>query len=196
VKRFEFVGDPSDADLVLELEPTAPVGPTRLLETNKINGTSDPVPMFGLWALTLSVEVALLQKTHDRNFCDAPCSSSLNPSLARSKPPIRMPVQQTPIESGLNYRSRRSVPWNFRVSRSYFRGHFQAAKTAPREAKWRRATGHFEQDKGASAEEAPSFCFPPISAWAFEPRLGKAGVTRRSAGVLRTHWLQEKSSEN
>jgi hypothetical protein len=80
--QFELVGDPAQADLVLELQLTAPVGSTRSLNTNKVNGASDPVPMFRLvvydrkthfvlWAFTESIEVAYLQKTHDRNFDDA-----------------------------------------------------------------------------------------------------------------------------
>jgi hypothetical protein len=80
--QYELVGDPSDADLVLELQLSAPVGSTRSMSTNKVNGASDPVPMFRLvvydrkthfvlWAFTQSVEVAYLQKTHDRNFDDA-----------------------------------------------------------------------------------------------------------------------------
>jgi hypothetical protein len=80
--QFDLVSDPSDADLVLEIQLTAPVGSTRSMNTNKINGASDPVPMFRLtvydrkthyvlWTFTQSIEVALLQKTHDRNFDDA-----------------------------------------------------------------------------------------------------------------------------
>jgi hypothetical protein len=80
--QFELVGDPADADLVLELQLTAPVGSTHSMNTNKVNGASDPVPMFRLvvydrkthyvlWAFTASIEVAYLQKTHDRNFDDA-----------------------------------------------------------------------------------------------------------------------------
>lgn len=74
--EFDLVPDPSDADLVLELELIAPLGPTN---ANKQNGTSDPVPQFRLviydrkrhyilWTLTQSIGVALLQRTHDRNF--------------------------------------------------------------------------------------------------------------------------------
>jgi hypothetical protein len=80
--QYQLVGDPADADLVLELQLTAPVGSTRSMNTNKVNGAADPVPMFRLtvydrkthyilWAFTQSIEVALLQKTHDRNFDDA-----------------------------------------------------------------------------------------------------------------------------
>lgn len=74
--RYQIVGDPSDADVVFELQLIAPPGPTS---GNKINGASDPVPMFRLvvydrkthyvlWALTESIMVAYLQKTHDNNF--------------------------------------------------------------------------------------------------------------------------------
>ena len=77
--QFDLVDDPSEADLVLELQLIAPNGPTN---GSKVNGASDPVPMFRLvvydakthfvlWALTQSIEVAFLQKTHDRNFEDA-----------------------------------------------------------------------------------------------------------------------------
>lgn len=76
---YTLVGDPSQADLVLEVRLTAPYGPSN---PNKQNGTSDPLPMFRLvvydrkshyvlWTVTQSVEWALLQKTHDRNFDDA-----------------------------------------------------------------------------------------------------------------------------
>lgn len=77
--KYELVSDPSEADLVLELQLTAPNGPSR---GSKVNGASDPVPMFRLviydrkthyvlWALTESIEIAFLQKTHDRNFDQA-----------------------------------------------------------------------------------------------------------------------------
>ena len=80
--QFELVSDPADADLVLELQLIAHNGPARSSEVNKVNGASDPLPMFRLvvydrkthyvlWAMTQSVEIAYLQKTHDRNFDDA-----------------------------------------------------------------------------------------------------------------------------
>ena len=80
--RYQLVADPANADLVLELQLTSPSGSTRSMSVNKVNGASDPVPMFRLvvydakthfilWALTQSIEVAVLQKTHDRNFDDA-----------------------------------------------------------------------------------------------------------------------------
>ena len=77
--QYQLVSDPANADLVLELQLTAPNGPTN---GSKVNGASDPVPMFRLvvydakthfvlWALTQSIDVAFLQKTHDHNFDDA-----------------------------------------------------------------------------------------------------------------------------
>lgn len=74
--RFEVVDRPEDADLVLELRLNAPYGPSN---ADKQKGASDPLPMFRLvvydrsshyvlWTLTRSIEVAVLQKTHDRNF--------------------------------------------------------------------------------------------------------------------------------
>lgn len=76
---YKIVDDPRQADLVLELQLTAPYGPSS---ANKQNGASDPLPMFRLviyeagthyvlWALTTSIDPALIQKTHDRNFDQA-----------------------------------------------------------------------------------------------------------------------------
>jgi hypothetical protein len=77
--QYQLVSDPSEADLVLELQLTAPNGPSN---GSKVNGSSDPVPMFRLvvydrkthyilWAFTQSIDIAFKQKTHDRNFDDA-----------------------------------------------------------------------------------------------------------------------------
>ncbi|MBT9330347.1 hypothetical protein [Paracidobacterium acidisoli] len=77
--RYTLVADPAQADLVFEIQLTAPNGPSN---GSKQNGASDPVPMFRLviydrathyilWAMTESVDTALLQKSHDRNFDDA-----------------------------------------------------------------------------------------------------------------------------
>ncbi len=73
---YTLVGDPAQADLVLELRLIAPNGPS---EANKQKGASDPLPMFRLtiydgkthyvlWTVTSSIELAYLQKTHDKNF--------------------------------------------------------------------------------------------------------------------------------
>ena len=77
--QYQLVSDPADADIVLELQLTAPNGPSN---GSKVNGASNPVPMlrlvvydrkthYILWAFTQSIEIAFLQKTHDRNFDDA-----------------------------------------------------------------------------------------------------------------------------
>jgi hypothetical protein len=77
--QYQLVDDPSQADLVLELQVTAPNGPSN---GSKVNGASNPVPMlrlvvydrkthYVLWAFTQSIDVAFLQKTHDRNFDEA-----------------------------------------------------------------------------------------------------------------------------
>lgn len=74
--RYKLVTDPSEADLVFELQLSAPNGPSN---ADKTKGASDPLPMFRLviydrkshyvlWALTESIEQANLQKTHDHNF--------------------------------------------------------------------------------------------------------------------------------
>jgi len=94
-RQFDLVPDPSSADIVLELRLIAPNGPTG---GNKQNGASDPVPMFRLviydrkthyilWTLTKSIGVALLQKTHDRNFDDALNSIILDFQHLTGKPP-------------------------------------------------------------------------------------------------------------
>jgi len=73
---YTLVNDPAAADLVFEIRVTAPSGPQN---PSKVNGASDPLPMarlvvydrpthYILWADTQSVDVALLQKTHDANF--------------------------------------------------------------------------------------------------------------------------------
>jgi hypothetical protein len=77
--HYQLVSAPSEADLVLELQLTAPNGPSQ---GSKVNGASNPVPMFrlvvydskthyALWAFTQSIDIAFLQKTHDRNFDEA-----------------------------------------------------------------------------------------------------------------------------
>src|SRR5277367_4540888 len=74
--RYQIVGEPSEADIVFELHLIAPNAPSN---PSKQNGASDPLPMFRLvvfdrkthyvvWALTESITMALLQKTHDNNF--------------------------------------------------------------------------------------------------------------------------------
>jgi hypothetical protein len=77
--HYEIVSDPQQADLVFELQLTAPLGPA---EASKQKGASDLWPMlrlvifdrkthYVLWALTESIEPANLQKTHDHNFDEA-----------------------------------------------------------------------------------------------------------------------------
>jgi hypothetical protein len=77
--QYQLVDDPSEADLVLELQVTAPNGPSN---GSKVNGSSNPVPMlrlviydrkshYVLWAFTQSIDIAFRQKTHDRNFDEA-----------------------------------------------------------------------------------------------------------------------------
>lgn len=73
---YTLVSDPSKADLVLELQLNAPYGPSN---PSKQNGASDPLPQFRLvvyqgsthyvlWTITRSIDIALLQKSHDHNF--------------------------------------------------------------------------------------------------------------------------------
>src|ERR1700760_4466789 len=77
--RYQLVATPAEADLVFELQLSAPSGPSN---ADKSKGASDPLPMFRLviydktthyflWALTEAIAPASLQKTHDRNFDEA-----------------------------------------------------------------------------------------------------------------------------
>jgi hypothetical protein len=96
--QYELVADPADADLVLELQLTAPNGPTN---GNKVNGASNPVPMlrlvvydrkthYILWAFTESIDIAFRQKTHDRNFDDALTAILVDFESLTGKPPARL----------------------------------------------------------------------------------------------------------
>jgi len=75
-KEYTLVSDPNRADIVLELRLTAPNGPQN---PSRQNGASDPLPQFRLvvydvkshyilWTFTESIEPAILQRTHDKNF--------------------------------------------------------------------------------------------------------------------------------
>ncbi len=77
--RYALVGDPEEADLVFQVRLLAPNGPA---DPNKQKGASDPLPTFQLaiidrkshytlWTVNETVQLAYLQKTHDRNFDDA-----------------------------------------------------------------------------------------------------------------------------
>ena len=103
-KQYALVADPSQADVVLELSLTAPYGPTY---QNKSNGTADSLPQFKLvvydrkthyvlWTITQPVELAYLQKTHDKNFDDALATVlrefiaiSHRPAVAQPLPPAQ-----------------------------------------------------------------------------------------------------------
>jgi hypothetical protein len=92
--RYQIVGDPSQADVVFELQLIAPPGPSS---GNKVNGASDPLPMFRLviydrrthyvlWALTESIMVAYLQNTHDNNFDAALAALAMDLKRVTSAP--------------------------------------------------------------------------------------------------------------
>ncbi|MBB5343597.1 hypothetical protein [Tunturibacter empetritectus] len=96
--RYQLVSTPGEADLVFELQLTAPNGPQN---ANKQNGASDPLPMFRLviydratryilWALTESIDAALVQKTHDHNFDQALAELVLDAGRLTKSPPSGM----------------------------------------------------------------------------------------------------------
>jgi hypothetical protein len=102
--EYELVTDPADADLVFELQLSAPNGPSN---ANKQKGASDPLPMlrlvifdrrthYALWALTESIDPAALQKTHDHNFDDA--IAALVQDLKRLTSPH--PAERSQMQSG------------------------------------------------------------------------------------------------
>jgi len=93
-KQYTLVMDPNQADLVLELRLTAPNGPQN---PSRQNGASDPLPQFrlvaydvkshyALWTFTESIEPAILQKTHDKNF-DKALAALLAQFLSIAHPP-------------------------------------------------------------------------------------------------------------
>ena len=97
-RQYVLVNDPSQADLVLELHLTAPNGPTN---PNRQNGAADPLPQFKLviydrkthyvlWTITQSIDIALLQKNHDKNF-DRALSAVLEQFIAISHRPAAAP---------------------------------------------------------------------------------------------------------
>lgn len=92
---YQVVNDPSQADLVLELSLSAPNGPSN---ANKVKGASDPLPQFRLvvydrrthvvlWTLTQAIDIAYLQKTHDRNFDQALTTLLAQFAALRGVPP-------------------------------------------------------------------------------------------------------------
>lgn len=93
--RYQLVATPAEADLVFELQLSAPSGPSN---ADKSKGASDPLPMFrlviydrpthyALWALTESIAPAEKQKTHDHNFDEALASLVLDAGrLTKSLP--------------------------------------------------------------------------------------------------------------
>lgn len=93
--RYQLVASPGQADLVFELQLTAPSGPSN---ADKSKGASDPVPMvrlviydrpthYVLWALTESIAPADRQKAHDHNFDEAVSSLVLDAGrLTKSLP--------------------------------------------------------------------------------------------------------------
>jgi hypothetical protein len=104
--HYQMVLNPSQADLVMELHLLAPSGPH---EANKPLGTADLLPFFQLviydakshfvlWTITEPIELAILQKTHDRNFDEAlgkvaddiQAISQPNPTVLYPHPPAHL----------------------------------------------------------------------------------------------------------
>ena len=99
-KEYTLVSDPNQADIVLELRLTAPYGPSN---PDRQNGASDPLPQFRLvaydvrshyilWTFTESIEPAILQKTHDKNFDKALASLLTQFLTVAHRPPAAPPA--------------------------------------------------------------------------------------------------------
>ncbi len=101
---FTLVGDPSQADLVVELGLEPPYGPAEA-GRQPFTWPGEPLPMFRLviydrkshyvlWTCTQSVQSALSQKNHDKNF-DQALAAILNQFLQiAGKSPVQ--AGQTP----------------------------------------------------------------------------------------------------
>jgi hypothetical protein len=105
--RYQVVISPQEAELVFELQLSAPGGPAN---ANKQKGASDPWPMFRLvildrkthyilWTLTESITPAILQRTHDHNFDEAIAAltdalKKLTNPVAAANAAITRPAQQ------------------------------------------------------------------------------------------------------
>ena len=74
--KYQLALDPSQADLVMQIQLEAPTGPEH---NSKQLGAADFLPFFKLtifdcktrfvlWTVTEPIEFAVLQKTHDKNF--------------------------------------------------------------------------------------------------------------------------------
>lgn len=106
--KYDLVSDPSQADLVLEISLVAPAGPRQ---AGKQFGAADPLPFFkliiydakshfALWTITEPIYMAILQKTHDRNFdlalsnlaADIKALSEPNAPNLYPHPPTRLDV--------------------------------------------------------------------------------------------------------
>ena len=93
LQKYELVRDPSQADLVMEIQLLAPTGPQN---RSKQLGAADFLPFFKLtiydrkshyvlWTITEPIELAMLQKTHDKNF-DVALSHVVDDLQALSQP--------------------------------------------------------------------------------------------------------------
>jgi len=78
-RTVDIADDPGQADLIFEIHLAAPTGPTH---ASKELGSADALPFFKLtiydskthfvlWTITEPIEIAHLQKTHDKNFDEA-----------------------------------------------------------------------------------------------------------------------------
>jgi hypothetical protein len=97
-RTFPLKSSPAEADLVFEIQLVAPKGPAfGDNQGAKVKGAADPLPMFRLvvydrpthyvlWTFTELVDIAYLQKTHDRNFDDGIAALVLDLKNLLSRP--------------------------------------------------------------------------------------------------------------
>lgn len=107
LQKYDLVQDPSQADLVLEIQLLAPTGPQN---RSKQLGAADFLPFFKLtiydqkshfvlWTITEPIELAMRQKTHDNNF-DVALSHVVDDLQALSEPRAAQLYPHPPARQG------------------------------------------------------------------------------------------------
>lgn len=107
LQKYDLLPDPSQADLVMEIQLLAPTGPQN---RSKQLGAADFLPFFKLtiydrkthyvlWTITEPIELAMRQKTHDNNF-DVALSHVVDDLQALSAPGAAQLYPHPPARQG------------------------------------------------------------------------------------------------
>ena len=111
LQKYDLVQDPSQADVVMEIQLLAPTGPQN---RSKQLGAADFLPFFKLtvydrethfvlWTITEPIELAMRQKTHDNNF-DVALSHLVDDLQALSQPGAAQLYPHPPARQGASWR--------------------------------------------------------------------------------------------